>query len=52
MHEGAKNKKTRAKGPAKVRSYGNESFFIKKVESSKEVMRKYALPKELTTSKK
>lgn len=52
MNPGSKNKKTRAKGSAKVRNYGNESFFVKKAESSKEVMRKYALPKELTTPKK
>lgn len=52
MRPESKNKKTRTKGSTKVKSYGNESFFVKKAESSKGVMRKYPLPEELTTYKK
>lgn len=49
--------KKRTKKEAKVkvdktmRNYSNEEFFVKKAEKAREILRKYGVPKEFSTSK-
>jgi hypothetical protein len=52
MNSNSKKNKAIAKGSDKMRDYSKESFFIKKADASKETLRKYPLPKELTTPRK
>jgi hypothetical protein len=55
--KGSKTMKKRTKKEAKVkvdktmRNYSNEEFFVKKAEKAREILRKYGVPKEFSTSK-
>jgi hypothetical protein len=51
MHSDEKNKDVKKIGNAiisdKVKDYGNDPFFIKKAQESKEFLEKHGFPKEL-----
>jgi hypothetical protein len=46
-----KNKPARAKNSGKVKDYGNDPFFVKKAEESKEFLEKHGFPKDLLLKK-
>jgi hypothetical protein len=46
-----KSKPSRTKRAKKVKDYGNDPFFVRKAEESREFLEKNGFPKELLTKK-